>query len=160
MFMSTGAAKLEFVNGREDKLPKDGGEQREKEATAIHLTLWCMQAEHAAEYLGKGRHESVVRRVRNDQYQYQDSGWIEGPGWPSPLTRSTTSTAKPRAKPAAHAMTQGSHLQQLPVNLPTVARLAANASRRTPEPPSRPVSIGPAFAAPLMFFGAFTMNNV
>ena len=60
-----GAVKLEFVNGREGKVAKavltaisnsrrGSGEERSEEATAIQWTLWAKQAEHAAEYLGKG----------------------------------------------------------------------------------------------------------
>ena len=78
-----GAVKLEFVNGREGKLAKavltaisnsrrGSGEAREEEATAIQWTLWGKQAEHAAEYLGKGSHVNIVGRVRNNQYQDSD----------------------------------------------------------------------------------------
>jgi single stranded DNA-binding protein len=81
-----GAVRLESVNGREGKLAKavltaisnsrrGSGEQREEEATAIQWTLWGKQAEHAAEYLGKGSHVNIVGRVRNNQYQ--DSEGVE-----------------------------------------------------------------------------------
>lgn len=75
-----GAVKLDFVNGREGKVAKavltaisnarrGSGEAREEEATAIHWTLWGKQAEHAAEYLGKGSHVNIVGRLRNNNYQ-------------------------------------------------------------------------------------------
>ncbi len=81
-----GAVRLESVNGREGKVAKavltaisnsrrGSGEQREEEATAIQWTLWGKQAEHAAEYLGKGSHVNIVGRVRNNQYQ--DSEGVE-----------------------------------------------------------------------------------
>jgi single stranded DNA-binding protein len=84
-----GAVKFEFVNGREGKLAKavltaisnsrrGSGEQREEEATAIQWTLWGKQAEHAAEYLGKGSHVNIVGRVRNNQYQGSDGVEVYG----------------------------------------------------------------------------------
>jgi single stranded DNA-binding protein len=84
-----GAVKFEFVNGREGKLAKavltaisnsrrGSGEQREEEATAIQWTLWGKQAEHAAEYLGKGSHVNIVGRVRNNQYQGSDGVEVFG----------------------------------------------------------------------------------
>ena len=108
-----GAVKLEFVNGREGKLAKavltaisnsrrGSGEEPRRGATAIQWTLWGKQAENAAAYLGKGSHVNIVGRVRNNHYQDSD-----GPRglrrWRSPSTRSTTSTARPKAKPAACA---------------------------------------------------------
>ena len=75
-----GAVKLEFVNGREGKIAKavltaisntrrGSGEAREEESTAIQWTLWAKQAEHAAEYLGKGSHVNIVGRLRNNNYE-------------------------------------------------------------------------------------------
>jgi single-strand DNA-binding protein len=76
-----GSVKLEFVNGREGKLAKatliaisnnarrGSGEGREEEPTAILWTLWGKQAEHAAEYLGKGSHVNIVGRLRNNNHQ-------------------------------------------------------------------------------------------
>jgi single-stranded DNA-binding protein len=75
-----GAVKLEFVNGREGKIAKavltaisnthrGSGEAREEMATAVLWTLWGKQAEHAAEYLGKGSHVNIVGRLRNNIYQ-------------------------------------------------------------------------------------------
>lgn len=75
-----GAVKLEFVNGREGKLAKavltaisnqyrGSREDREERAVAIQWTLWGKQAEHAAEYLGKGSHVNLVGRLHNTQYQ-------------------------------------------------------------------------------------------
>jgi len=75
-----GAIKLEFVKGREGKLAKaqltaisnqyrGSGEDREERAVAIHWTLWGKQAEHAAEYLGKGSHVNLVGRLHNNNYQ-------------------------------------------------------------------------------------------
>ncbi len=75
-----GSVKLEFVNGCEGKLAKatliaisnarrGSGEGREEESTAILWTLWGKQAEHAAEYLGKGSHVNIVGRLRNNNYQ-------------------------------------------------------------------------------------------
>ena len=74
------AVKLEFVNGREGKVAKavltaisnsrrGSGEERSEEATAIQWTLWAKQAEHAAEYLGKGSHVNIVGRLRNNNYE-------------------------------------------------------------------------------------------
>lgn len=74
------AVKLEFVNGREDKLAKavliaisnqhrGSGEDREERAVSIRWTLWGKQAEHAAEYLGKGSHVNLVGRLHNNNYQ-------------------------------------------------------------------------------------------
>jgi single stranded DNA-binding protein len=84
-----GAVRLESVNGREGKLAKavltaisnsrrGSGEQREEEATAIQWTLWGKQAEHAAEYLGKGSHVNIVGRVRNNHYQDSDGVEVYG----------------------------------------------------------------------------------
>ena len=75
-----GAVKLEFVNRREGKVAKavltaisnsrrGSGEDRSEEATAIQWTLWAKQAEHAAEYLGKGSHVNIVGRLRNNNYE-------------------------------------------------------------------------------------------
>ncbi|HEU4459957.1 MAG TPA: single-stranded DNA-binding protein [Methylibium sp.] len=74
-----GAVKLEFVNGREGKVAKavltaisntrrGSGDARGEESTAIQWTLWGKQAEHAAEYLGKGSHVNIVGRLRNNNY--------------------------------------------------------------------------------------------
>ena len=84
-----GAVRLESVNGREGKVAKavltaisnsrrGSGEQREEEATAIQWTLWGKQAEHAAEYLGKGSHVNIVGRVRNNQYQDSEGFEVYG----------------------------------------------------------------------------------
>ncbi len=88
-----GAVKLEFVNGREGKIAKgvltaisntrranraNAGESREEESTAIQWTLWAKQAEHAAEYLGKGSHVNIVGRVRNNNYQDNDGVEVYG----------------------------------------------------------------------------------
>ena len=83
------AVKLEFVNGREGKVAKavltaisnsrrGSGEERSEEATAIQWTLWAKQAEHAAEYLGKGSHVNIVGRVRNNNYQDADGVEVYG----------------------------------------------------------------------------------
>ena len=83
------AVKLEFVNGREGKVAKavltaisnsrrGSGEERSEEATAIQWTLWAKQAEHAAEYLGKGSHVNIVGRVRNNNYQDGDGVEVYG----------------------------------------------------------------------------------
>ncbi|MFM2121143.1 MAG: hypothetical protein RL722_2611 [Pseudomonadota bacterium] len=74
------AVRLEYVNGREGKIAKavvtaisntrrGSGDAREEEATAIQWTLWGKQAEHAAEYLGKGSHVNIVGRLRNNNYE-------------------------------------------------------------------------------------------
>jgi single-strand DNA-binding protein len=84
-----GAVRLEFVNGREGKLAKavltaisnqyrGSGEDHEERAVAIQWTLWGKQAEHAAEYLGKGSHVNIVGRVRNNQYQDSDGVEVYG----------------------------------------------------------------------------------
>lgn len=80
-----GAVKLEFVNGRESKLAKavliaisnqhrGSGEDREERAVSIRWTLWGKQAEHAAEYLGKGSHVNLVGRLHNNNYQDAEGG--------------------------------------------------------------------------------------
>ena len=82
-----GAVKLEFVNGREGKLAKavliaisnqhrGSGEDREERAVSIRWTLWGKQAEHAAEYLGKGSHVNLVGRLHNNNYQDADGGEV------------------------------------------------------------------------------------
>ena len=84
-----GAVKLEFVNGREGKVAKavltaisnthrGSGEAREEMAIAVLWTLWGKQAEHAAEYLGKGSHVNIVGRVRNNHYQDNDGAEVYG----------------------------------------------------------------------------------
>ena len=81
------AVKLEFVNGREGKVAKavltaisnsrrGSGEERSEEATAIQWTLWAKQAEHAAEYLGKGSHVNLVGRLHNNNYQDAEGGEV------------------------------------------------------------------------------------
>lgn len=75
-----GPVKLEYVNGREGRVAKGtltaisnsrrgSGETREDEATSIQWTLWGLQAENAAEYLGRGSHVNVVGRLRNNNYE-------------------------------------------------------------------------------------------
>ena len=82
-----GAVKLEFVNGREGKLAKavliaisnqhrGSGEDREERAVSIRWTLWGKQAEHAAEYLGKGSHVNLVGRLHNNNYQDAEGGEV------------------------------------------------------------------------------------
>ena len=84
-----GAVKLEFVNGREGKVAKavltaisnqyrGSGKDREERAVAVQWTLWGKQAEHAAEYLGKGSHVNIVGRVRNNHYQDNDGVEVYG----------------------------------------------------------------------------------
>ena len=74
------SVRLEFVNGRDGQVAKatltaisnvrwGSGDAREEEATAILWTVWGKQAEHAAEYLGKGSHVNIVGRVRNNNYE-------------------------------------------------------------------------------------------
>jgi single-strand DNA-binding protein len=81
------AVKLEFVNGREGKLAKavliaisnqhrGSGEDREERAVSIRWTLWGKQAEHAAEYLGKGSHVNLVGRLHNNNYQDAEGGEV------------------------------------------------------------------------------------
>mgnify|MGYP006184644559 FL=1 len=81
------AVKLEFVNGREGRVAKavltaisnsrrGSGEERSEEATAIQWTLWAKQAEHAAEYLGKGSHVNLVGRLHNNNYQDAEGGEV------------------------------------------------------------------------------------
>ena len=57
---------------------RGSGEERSEEATAIQWTLWAKQAEHAAEYLGKGSHVNIVGRVRNNNYQDNDGAEVYG----------------------------------------------------------------------------------
>lgn len=82
-----GAVKLEFVNGREGRLAKavliaisnqhrGSGEDREERAVSIRWTLWGKQAEHAAEYLGKGSHVNLVGRLHNNNYQDAEGGEV------------------------------------------------------------------------------------
>lgn len=84
-----GAVKLEFVYGREGKLAKasliaisnqhrGSGEDREERAVSIRWTLWGKQAEHAAEYLGKGSHVNVIGRLHNTQYQDGEGREVHG----------------------------------------------------------------------------------
>ena len=81
------AVKLEFVNGREGRLAKavliaisnqhrGSGEDREERAVSIRWTLWGKQAEHAAEYLGKGSHVNLVGRLHNNNYQDAEGGEV------------------------------------------------------------------------------------
>ena len=83
------AVKLEFVNGREGKVAKavliaisnqhrGSGEDREERAVSIRWTLWGKQAEHAAEYLGKGSHVNLVGRLHNNHYQDAEGGEVYG----------------------------------------------------------------------------------
>ena len=84
-----GAVKLEFVKGREGQLARavltaisnqyrGRGEEREERSIAIRWTLWGTQAEHAAEYLGKGSHVNLLGRVHNTQYQDSDGREVHG----------------------------------------------------------------------------------
>jgi single-strand DNA-binding protein len=84
-----GAVKFEFVNGREGKLAKavltaisnqyrGSGEDREERAVAIAWTLWGKQAEHAAEYLGKGSHVNLLGRLHNNRYQDGEGREVHG----------------------------------------------------------------------------------
>ncbi|MCV2438705.1 single-stranded DNA-binding protein [Paucibacter sp. DJ2R-2] len=76
--------RLDFVNRRDGKLARavltaisntrhGSGDERKEECTAVQWTLWGKQAEHAAEYLGKGSHVNVVGRLRNNNY-HDDAG--------------------------------------------------------------------------------------
>ena len=82
-----GAVKLVFVNGREGKLAKavliaisnqhrGSGEDREERAVSIRWNLWGKQAEHAADYLGKGSHVNLVGRLHNNNYQDAEGGEV------------------------------------------------------------------------------------
>jgi single-strand DNA-binding protein len=84
-----GAVKFEFVNRREGKLAKavltaisnqyrGSGEDREERAVAISWTLWGKQAEHAAEYLGKGSHVNLLGRLHNNRYQDGEGREVHG----------------------------------------------------------------------------------
>ena len=84
-----GAVKFEFVNGRDGKLAKalltaisnqyrGSGEDREERAVAIQWTLWGKQAEHAAEYLGRGSHVNLMGRLHNTQYQDSEGREVYG----------------------------------------------------------------------------------
>lgn len=75
-----GEVRLEQVEGRAGPVARaqftaisnvrwGSGESREEEATAILWTLWGIQADNAAKYLGKGSHVNVVGRVRNHTYE-------------------------------------------------------------------------------------------
>lgn len=83
------AVQFEHVNTREGKLARavltaisnqyrGSGEAREQMATAIRWTLWGVQAEHAAAYLGKGSHVNLMGRVRNSVYQDADGREVHG----------------------------------------------------------------------------------
>ncbi|MCY1551628.1 Single-stranded DNA-binding protein B [compost metagenome] len=43
---------------------------------SIRWTLWGKQAEHAAEYLGKGSHVNLVGRLHNNNYQDAEGGEV------------------------------------------------------------------------------------
>lgn len=71
--------KVEYVKGRDGEVAKGlvtvisntkrgSGDERTEEATAIQWTLWGLQAENAAAYLGKGARVNVVGRMRNNNY--------------------------------------------------------------------------------------------
>ena len=71
--------KVEYVKGRDGEVAKGlvtiisntkrgSGDERTEEATAIQWTLWGLQAENAAAYLGKGSRVNVVGRLRNNNY--------------------------------------------------------------------------------------------
>ena len=81
------AVKLEFVKGREGKVAKavliaisnqhrGSGEDREERAVSIRWTIWGKQAEHAAEYLGKGSHVNLMGRLHNSHYQDAEGGEV------------------------------------------------------------------------------------
>jgi len=84
-----GAVKLEFVKGREGQIARaqltaisnqyrGRGEDREERSIALRWTLWGPQAEHAAEYLGKGSHVNLVGRVHNTQYHDGEGREVHG----------------------------------------------------------------------------------
>jgi single-stranded DNA-binding protein len=71
--------KVEYVKGRDGEVAKGvvtiisntkrgSGDERTEEATAVQWTLWGLQAENAAAYLGKGSRVNVVGRLRNNNY--------------------------------------------------------------------------------------------
>ena len=81
------AVKLDQVRGREGLVTKGTvvvmsnvrkGEGREEEVTSILWTLWGMQAQNAAEYLGKGSRVNVVGRLENNNYQDKDGEKVYG----------------------------------------------------------------------------------
>ena len=57
---------------------RGSGEDREERAVSIRWTLWGKQAEHAAEYLGKGSHVNLVGRLHNNHYQDAEGGEVYG----------------------------------------------------------------------------------
>lgn len=84
-----GAVRLEVVNGRDGRLAKatltaisnqfrGSGEDREERAVAVQWTLWGRQAEHAAEYLGKGSHVNLVGRLHNTRFQDAEGREVYG----------------------------------------------------------------------------------
>ena len=86
------AVKVEYVKGRDGEVAKGvvtiisntkrgSGDDRTEEATAIQWTLWGLQAENAAAYLGKGSRVNVVGRLRNNNYTDGDGRDVYGFGF-------------------------------------------------------------------------------
>jgi len=76
--------RIEYVKGRDGEVAKGtvtiisntrrgSDEDRAEEATAIQWTLWGLQAENAAAYLGKGSRVNVIGRLRNNIYDKDGS---------------------------------------------------------------------------------------
>ena len=72
--------RIDYVKGRDGEVAKGlvtvisntkrgSGDERTEEATAIQWTLWGLQAENAAAYLGKGSHVNIVGRLRNNNHE-------------------------------------------------------------------------------------------
>ena len=84
--------KIDHVNGRDGEVAKGtvtiisntrrgSGEDKTEEATAIQWTLWGLQAEDAAAYLGKGSRVNVVGRLRNNNYSDGEGRDVYGFGF-------------------------------------------------------------------------------
>ena len=87
-----GPVRVEVVKGRDGEVAKGvvtiisntkrgSGDERTEEATAIQWTLWGLQAENAAAYLGKGSRVNVVGRLRNNNYTDSEGRDVYGFGF-------------------------------------------------------------------------------
>jgi single-strand DNA-binding protein len=60
---------------------RGSGDERSEEATAIQWTLWGVQAENAATYLGKGSRVNVVGLLRSNNYTDAEGRDVYGFGF-------------------------------------------------------------------------------
>jgi single stranded DNA-binding protein len=133
--------RIDYVKGREGEVAKGtvtvinntrrgSGNDKSEEATAIQWTLWGLQAENAAAYLGKGSRVNVVGHLRNNNYTDGEGREVYGFGFTVEEIDYLDTKAEAEARRARQAggAAQGTSTQ--PVSAKAAAQPGRNTSRR------------------------------